>query len=213
MKKIIISVTLLIIVTFLTATCSLGLSIYFDPMISGSRVIEIDPFSIKGDATQHIVGLEIPVDTFKVGIEYFKGELAGDTELGITGSEFQGYELKGGLNVLNKPDLKVYVTATQFNQDYQDPEVKVDGILGGADITYQFSKKTYANGSIGKSITAEFDGQDASILNYRVKINQMLNNNLTVAVGYRYYSININDWLYDSRLSTSGPIMSLSYNF
>ncbi len=213
MKKLLLVVTLLTIAFSLTASPSMAAVIYFEPMIGGSRTIEIDPYSVKGDATQQIIGLEIPVDKFKVGIEYFEGTLESHEELGIEESDFDGFELKGGFNMINNPELKIDLIASEFSQDFQNPEVEVDGTLVGADLTYKFSNKTFFNGSVNKSVKAEYDGLEASILNYRFKLIQMLSRNISLAAGYRYYTIDAENWLYDQKLTISGPVISVAYSF
>lgn len=213
MKKLLLAVILLTIATSFIGSPSMAAVIYFDPMVGGSRAIEINPYSVTGDAAQHIVGLEIPVDKFKVGVEYFQGTLAGEAELGTEDSDFDGFELKGGFNIINNPELKVDLIATEFNQEYQNPAVEVEGTLVGADLTYRFSNKTFFNGSISQSINAEYGGLEASILNYRFKLIQMLNRNVAVAAGYRYYTIDVGNWLFDQKFTTSGPVVSVSYDF
>ncbi|MGE5605635.1 MAG: hypothetical protein ACM3YE_08090 [Bacteroidota bacterium] len=212
MKKSLLFLLSFIAAMTLVAGPSMAASVYFDPMVGGSRAIEIDPFSIKGDADQYIVGLEIPVDKFILGFEYFQGTLAGQPDLGIEATDFDGYELKGGFNLLNNSVLKMDLIANQFKQDFQSPEVKAEGTLVGADLSYKFSDKTYFKGSLGQSINAEYDGSDASILNYRFKLIYMFNRNISIAAGYRYYSIDVENPFYNQKYVTSGPVLSLSYN-
>lgn len=181
MKKVIILFALVSLMVFTLSFSALGASqVYFDYIVDGEA----------GDAdfSGFVLGGEYKADSFKVGLDYLIGEIddiADNTQI----------ILKGGYGVTKN----VFVTLSMFDGSAEGSgyEMSVNGVLLGADLSYDFSKQFTFEGSFGISVNGEFEfnsiSEDADITIVKLKLIYNVSDNIGVAFGYNDISIEFGD--------------------
>jgi opacity protein-like surface antigen len=185
-------------------------SVYVDTMVGGT----VDDPNGYGDGDAHdtYIGFELPVDKFKFNVELLTGDWDQDYN---PDDDFSGYDIKGGYQIVNNPDLKLYATLSRYQRDFDDSDQKFSGTLIGMDAICNLSKKTNIEGDIGVSLTGKFEQygfhQDADLLNFKVKLNYLLTKDVIASLGYRYYQFKMDDL--DQEVKAEGLTMGVGFKF
>ncbi len=209
MQRWLIALAIGVCMVLFAASGALGAEVYVEYLPNGTW--EINDW-VDGDASATIIGLEFPIEKWKLGFEFATGDL--DAPNGGNFTDIKAYEFKGGYQVVSKENVKVDLTASYLKFDNDDFDTNADGVLLGADASFQLASKVSLDGSIGYSISGntEFYGYDvdATLWRGKVKLNYDFTKNLTGAIGYRYYNIE-ND--YDDEFELRGWFAGVSYKF
>ncbi len=199
-KKILLVLSLVCGILLGSALITPAESLYLDTMINGS----MESPQGDGDAQETYIGFEYPIDKFKLNGELLFGSWDGND------NDFNGYELKGGYRIYQDQNNQLYLTVAGYNRELDDTNQTITGILIGADGVIALSQKLSAEGSIGYSLNGEIEDNDANLLNLKLKLNYLLTNDLSAAVGYRYYGC---DPKHGGDYNSSGLTLGIDFKF
>ncbi|NLW46217.1 MAG: outer membrane beta-barrel protein [Firmicutes bacterium] len=195
MKKVIILFALVSLMVFALSISALGAgSVYFDYIVDGEWE--------EADLTGFVIGGEYKTDTFKIGFDYLLGEIESEIDL-----DYTQYILKGGYGI----NENIFITLSWFDltQEYIELEATIDGLLLGADLSYDLSEQLTFEGSLGISVTGKFtetdeDSVDADFTALKLKLIYNVSDNIGVAIGYNNISIEVEDNEADLNYMTLG---------
>lgn len=195
MKKVIILFALVSLMVFALSISALGAgSVYFDYIVDGEWE--------EADLTGFVIGGEYKTDTFKIGFDYLLGEIESELDL-----DYTQYILKGGYGI----NENIFITLSWFDltQEYIELEATIDGLLLGADLSYDLSEQLTFEGSLGISVTGKFtetdeDSVDADFTALKLKLIYNVSDNIGVAIGYNNISIEVEDNEADLNYMTLG---------
>ncbi|HYH05092.1 MAG TPA: hypothetical protein VEC37_18520 [Bacillota bacterium] len=197
--------TLLMLLVFTTSV--LGASLYLDIMQDGTTDTGYD-----FDTDMTIVGASLPYDDFQFDFEYIDGEL---TEPGI---EFNNYSLKAGYTLVKHKDLKLIGKIGYLNGELElgSYDLEFDSMLLGLEADFKITGRTSLNlgldyGFCGESALGPFEEDLDSLLQYQIKLNYLIDQNLGLSLGYR--ATNIEDTVLLSELNTRGLTFGVFYTF
>ncbi len=166
-----------------------------------------------------ILNGEYNVDKYKVGLEYLSGSQKNGKAAG-SDLDFNSYEVKFGYRVFQNDQFNTDLTLGYYKETYDDQaDTKLDGVIIGADASYQFNEKFALSGSLGFSVNgsidaknAGYDGNDADILIAKIQGNYNFTDQVSGFLGYRYISSDI-DNPGDSSLTNQGATLGVTYRF
>lgn len=185
-------------------------SIYLERLIGASWDSELNGSPYEGDLSGTTIGIEESLDSIKLGFEYMDSAIEGDTD-----GDISIYDLKCGYPLLDQNDLKLYGTLSIFNSKMDGIDINHTTINLGVDLRYDLLEKLYLDALVNFSVygSAEISSKDydSDLLNFKAKLNYLINNNVGFLIGYRYLKFET-DWN-DYKMDTSGLIAGLSYNF
>lgn len=156
-----------------------------------------------------IVGADIPINIFKLGFEYedaspCKGDKGKDTL-----ADNSNYLLKCGFRVFSNDRVRVDLTLSHFEHDFDTKET-ISGNLVGADVLWNISDQMFLQGSLGLTFNGEYEtdsgDQDTVILLGRVKYNYLFTDNFGLGFGIRFNDYIIDDDSYDDFLLETGGL-------
>lgn len=176
------------------ATTTLATSFYLDMITDGSYELthEIafhDDSNKKPDVSGYILGIDYPINRFKLGLEYIKTE----ADINADEKELSSIEIKGGFKFADNGRRVWHLTFCQLDNDYKAASIKSSANLIGLDYLRHFSKRVYLDGSLAYPISSEFEesgvkADDCFIYSYRLKLNFLVSDNIGVSLGYRSIS-------------------------
>lgn len=212
MKKLLLLLTLVISLVFCFTASTMAAAetanVYVDTMIGGAVD---DPFYGDGDAHETYIGFELPLDQFKLDFELQTGKWDLDRN---ENDDFDGFEIKGGYQLLNDRDLQLYATLSDFYRKF-DSDQEFSGILVGVDVVSNLTQKVNVQGSLGVSLTGKFKqngpDSDASLLHFKAKLNYLITKEVSASLGYRYYGFDLDNL--DQEVKSKGLTLGVNFKF
>lgn len=171
---------------------------YVDAYGMGIWSKENDDYENDGLLNGVIVGADIPINIFKLGFEYEDASPHKGDEGKGTLPVYNNYMLKCGFRVFGNDRVRVDLTLSHFEQEFDTKET-ISGNLVGADVLWNISDRMFLQGSLGLSLNGEFqDGSDEEnviIVVGRIKYNYLFTDNFGLGFGIRFndYIIDLDD--------------------
>lgn len=190
MKKIVVLFTLVaLMVLSLSCSASGAGQAYFDYIANGEYA--------EGDLSGFNLGLDYKVDSFKFGVDYLvNGEI----------EDIQDYD-EMHVKIGFKATENIFITLSMFDNNNKYSvysyyiEESANGLLLGADISYDFSDQFTFEGSLGISVTGECEysysilgernsgNPDADLTLLKLKLIYNVSRNMGISLGYNDISI------------------------
>lgn len=190
MKKIVVLFTLVALMVLSLSCSALGAGqAYFDYIANGEYV--------EGDLSGFNLGLDYKVDSFKFGVDYLvNGEIEDILD-------YEQMYVKVGFKATDN----IFITLSMFDNNNEFSiysyylKESANGLLLGADISYDFSDQFTFEGSLGISIKGECeysyslpDGSDsgnpdADLTLLKLKLIYNVSKNMGISLGYNDISI------------------------
>ncbi len=161
-----------------------------------------------------IVGMDIPIQRFKLGFEYEDG--SPDDGDYVVLRDYTTLIIKCGFRVFGNDRVRIDLTLNNFENEYAETKATVSGIIFGADALWNISEQMFLQGSLGVSLNGEYeydsDEEDAYITLCRIKFNYMFAENFGLGFGYRFNSILI-DYADEVVTTTGGLTIGVTARF
>lgn len=213
MKKILVLLMVTCMVFLFTINVVAEPKVYLDYLLSGTDDVKksdkdytdgvlqntYEDARVKADLSGIILGFEMPIYRFKIGIENGINLTIKDNNNSI---DLSIVDIKSGYRVVDNETLKLDATLASVNTrtTYKSQETgKIEGILLGVDGIYHFTDRVSIEGSFGYSVntTGSFPQIDETISGfsitpnksakfsrYKLKFNYLFTDYVGVALGY-----------------------------
>jgi opacity protein-like surface antigen len=226
MKKLLVTLFLVSLMVFALAAGAMASSVYVDGLVSSKLKLEAtDPdsgitASVKTDYKSYALGTNINSGSFLFNLEYAKNTVKAfdpaDPDTDSDTINFKcGYTLFG--------DEQSYLALTagyhQMKMDVKTDD-KYSGVIIGLNATSNLSEKSLLEGFLGYSVSGTYKYQDQDtnatidtdidILLLQVKYSYFFTENFGLGIGYKLTQYKGED---DSKITTSGPTVGLTYKF
>jgi Outer membrane protein beta-barrel domain len=217
MKKVMFLSVMVGLLVFSVVTSAFASTAYLDYTVGGNTKVE--SFSSNNDdLSQYLVGVEVPLDKFKVGLEY-----ANDT-IKFSGNDLKctDIKLKGGYQLIKNDIFELYGDLSYLSKagDSNFSNIKYSPILIGVDGKYVINEKMFISGNLDFAVSGKTSA-DSSFLSsdtdtdytaVKVKYTYLFNEKIGAMVGYEWSNWNIKAPT-ATKLTDTGFTLGVTYNF
>jgi predicted porin len=214
MKKIMILAVLVGLLVFSVVTSAFASTAYIDYTLDGNTKVD----SNNNDLDQYLVGVEIPLDQFKVGLEYANNTIKFNPDI-----KYTDIKLKAGYPLIKNDLFELYGNLSYLHRDADHSRyilwdnLKYSPILIGVDAKYAINEKNLLTGNLdyavsGKTKTDSLNDTDTDYTTAKVKYTYLFTKNVGAAVGYEWSKWKLNGSV-DKELIDNGFTLGISYNF
>jgi hypothetical protein len=163
----------------------------------------------EGDFEGIILGYDLPLNRFRLGLEYLDADYEGDDE-----GDLSGYDLKVGYRILQSTpyELDLNLSYSKYESDLWG--IKYDGFSLGASFYYDIRDRINLEAAVSYSLNGSMDvgsGMDADHLAAKLKLNYYFTDNFGIALAYRLYQYKVQDNLYE--MTAKGFTAGVNYRF
>jgi len=243
MKKGILLTAMVALLVFTVATGAFAATVYFDYTVGGKEKQDTDwsytsssfgddsgSFSAKPALDQYLLGVEVPLDQFKVVVEYAKDKTEATTDSdgdSVAERKCTTYMIKGGYRLLQTDVFQLYGDLSYSSLKWDtSTNPKYSPIMIGVDGKYAISERMFVSGNLdyavsGKLKTDMIETDSTDYMVFKVKYTYQLTKNLNAAVGYTWskmkykFSSTSVGFTSDSSLTSTdtGFTLGVTYNF
>jgi hypothetical protein len=216
MKKVMFLTAMVALLVFTVATSAFASTAYFDYTVGGKEKAEQSGYSIKPDLNNYLIGVEVPLDQFKVVAEYGKSTAKySDIDSSSEDNKVTTLLVKGGYRLLQNDAFQLYGDLSYSN--LKGDGSKYSPIMIGVDGKYALNEKMFVSGNLDYAVSGKYkvDGSEDTKTDYMVfkaKYTYQLTENLGAVVGYNYSNMKIK---YDdaAKSTDTGFTLGVAYNF
>ncbi|HBE80820.1 MAG TPA: hypothetical protein DDW65_23990 [Firmicutes bacterium] len=208
MKKVMLLVVTVGLLVFSVVTSAFASTAYLDYTIGGN---EKAGSTDNIDRDNFLLGVEVPLDQYKVVFEYGKGTIKYDT--GDT--DTTAFMLKGGYRLVQNDAFQLYGDLSYSHLSWDasgDP--KYSPIMIGVDGKYAINERMFVSGNLDFAVSGKYDnGSDKTDTDYtvaKVKYTYLLSNQIGVAAGYNWSEMKPDG---SDKTTDTGATLGLTYNF
>ncbi|HBF39024.1 MAG TPA: hypothetical protein DDW50_17115 [Firmicutes bacterium] len=222
-KKVMLLTAMVAMLIFSVATSAFAASAYFDYTLGGKDKENYPfdpadptaPTSYKADLDNYLLGVEIPINQFKVTAEYSKDKAK------IDGASLKSnyYLLKGGYRLLQSDVFQLYGDLSYISMKWDtDDNEKYSPIMIGVDGKYSIAGNMFVSGNLDYAVSgkAKADGSpdtDTDYMAAKVKYTYLFTEKFGAAVGYDWSNRKIKATEGDYKYTDTGFTLGVTYNF
>jgi hypothetical protein len=162
-----------------------------------------------GEFSGVILGYDLPLNRFRIGLEYLDAKYKGDDE-----GDISGYDFKVGYRILQSTPYEWVLNVSYGNYKSDEWKIEYDGFCLGASFYYDIRDKINLETAVSYSLNGSMDvgsKMDANHIAAKLKLNYYFTDAFGIVAAYRFYQYEVKDNQY--KMTAKGFSAGLNYRF
>jgi hypothetical protein len=231
MKKILVTLLVVSSMIFAMAIATMASDVYVDGLVSGDleskttyALLPTENSDDKYDLNGYTVGTNLNFGRFLINLDYSKDTIKA-IEAGESDEDQNTINIKCGYILIGDEQSYLALTAGyhQTEPDENTDDEKMNGAIIGLNAASNLGERSRLEGFVGYSVDGSMEfldddsgstvKYDLDILLLQVKYSYYLTDNFGIGIGYKSIRYKIDEELFVSKITHSGPTIGLTYRF